>query len=177
MSEHRLFVLLADYNAHANRELLAILAKAPPELLARAAGSYFETILGILNHLLVTDLAWLNSYRGSDRKFRALESAALDFQHPGWKKPLYDNLEALKARREAVDAALQAFAVELSDEMLAEQIVLADHRGQKHSFVLGEVLLHLFNHQTHHRGAIAQALDAAGVANDTSNLLALLLPR
>ncbi len=90
---------------------------------------------------------------------------------------LCENLEALRTRREAVDAVLQAFAAELTEEMLAGPIVLADHRGQKHSFVLGEVLRHFFNHRTHHRGAIAQALDAAGVANDVSNLLALRLPR
>jgi uncharacterized damage-inducible protein DinB len=28
------------------------------------------------------------------------------------------------------------------------------------------VLLHLFNHQTHHRGQVAALLDQTGVAND-----------
>ena len=177
MSTQRLFVLFADYNAHVNRELFTILAKAAPEVLTRPTGSYFETALGLLNHLLVSDLGWLNAYRGSDRKFRALESPALDFKHPGWKKPLYDNLQDLRARRVAVDAVLQALAAELDDEALASEIQLPDPRGNKHRFVLGEILLHLFNHQTHHRGAIAQVLDGAGVENDVSNLLALLLPR
>jgi len=89
----------------------------------------------------------------------------LDFQHPGWRKPLYHDLAGLRTRREAVDAVLQAFAAELTDP-----------RGQKRRFVLGEVLLHLFNRQTHHRGAIALALDQASIENDFSNLLALLLP-
>jgi uncharacterized damage-inducible protein DinB len=175
MATRRFFQILADYNAHANRSLFRILEeKAPAEQLDRPAGSYFDSILGLLNHLLVTDLAWLNGLRGSGQPFRSLDAPALDFQHPGWRKPLYHDLAGLRTRREAIDAVLQAFAAELTDEQLEGGIELADPRGQKHRFVLGEVLLHLFNHQTHHRGAIALALDQAGIENDFSNLLALL---
>ena len=126
-------------------------------------------MLGLLNHLLVTDLGWLNAYR--------LDTPALDFAHPGWKKPLYDNLADLGRRREAVDAVMRVFAAELTDEVLSGSIVMPDWRGEKHRFVVGEVLLHLFNHQTHHRGAIAQVLDGFGAGADISNLLALLLTR
>jgi uncharacterized damage-inducible protein DinB len=178
MANRSLFQLLAEYNAHVNRALLQILEeRTPKDVIERPAGSYFDSILGLLNHLLVTDLAWLDAYRRSGIPFRSLEAPALDFQHPGWRKPLYQDLPSLRARREAVDAVLQAFASELTDEQLAGDIELTDPRGRKHSFILGEVLLHLFSHQTHHRGAIALALDSAGIENDVSNLLALLSPR
>lgn len=177
MATRSLFRLLAEYNAHANRSLFKILEeKAPSDLVGRPMGSYFDSILGLLNHLLVTDLAWLDGFRGSGQPFRALAVPALDFQHPGWRKPLYQDLAGLRPRREAVDAVLQAFSEELTDEQLEGEIELTDPRGQKHRFVLGEVLLHLFNHQTHHRGAIALALDQASIENNFSNLLALLLP-
>jgi uncharacterized damage-inducible protein DinB len=178
MAARTLFRLLADYNAQVNRALFKILEDKPPaDALERPAGSYFDSILGLLNHLLVTDLAWLNAYRQSGLPFRSLDVPALDFQHPGWRKPLYQDLSSLRARREAVDAVLQAFTSELTDEQLEGDVELADPRGQKHRFVLSEVRLHLFNHQTHHRGSIALALDGAGIENDVSNLLALLSPR
>ncbi len=34
-----------------------------------------------------------------------------------------------------------------------------------------DVFLHLFNHQTHHRGQISVLLDQLGVENDYSNLI------
>ncbi|MFW5688300.1 MAG: DinB family protein [Spirochaetota bacterium] len=34
-----------------------------------------------------------------------------------------------------------------------------------------QLLLHMFNHETHHRGAISQFLDEHDVANDYSNLV------
>jgi uncharacterized damage-inducible protein DinB len=170
----RLFTLLARYNAHANRAMFEILRKAPAELLSRPEGSHYESIMGLLNHTLKSDLGWLNGYRHSDLGFRALDTAVLDFEPTG--SLMYDTLHDLSHRREKVDEVFVAFADELTDELLAGSITL-DRRGQKHTFVLGEVLLHLFNHQTHHRGAISQILDREGIENDYSNIVRLLMPR
>ena len=39
---------------------------------------------------------------------------------------------------------------------------------------LGGLILHVFNHQTHHRGMISLYLDMLGKENDFSNLFVLL---
>ena len=172
----RLFTLLARYNAHANTQMFELLRKAPPELLARSAGSYYGSIMGLLNHTLMSDLGWLDAYRGSDLEFASLDTTVLDFERPADGALLYDDLEDLWSRRQQVDAVLSAFAEELTDDLLAGTITM-DRRGRRHTFVLGEVLLHLFNHQTHHRGAVSQILDQEGIENDYSNILRLLMPR
>jgi uncharacterized damage-inducible protein DinB len=172
----RLFTLLARYNAHANSQMFELLRKAPPELISRSSGSYYGSIMGLLNHTLISDLGWLNAYRHSDLRFPSLDTPVLDFERPADGAPLYDDLEELWRRREQVDAVLSAFAGELTDELLAGTITM-DRRGQKHTFVLAEVLLHLFNHQTHHRGAVSQILDREGIENDFSNIVRLLTPR
>lgn len=171
-----LFLLLARYNAHANEKMFEILEKAPAELLTRSVGSYFDSVMGLLNHALVSDLGWLGGYHRSEPAFRSLEAPALDFQNPGWRKPLYDSLPDLRKRRREVDEVFSRFAEELTDERLAGDIVMTSPRGEKHTFVLSQVLLHLFNHQTHHRGQISQILDAEGIENDFSNILSLLRP-
>ena len=48
--------LLVSYNRSANEDVYALLADADPELLTRDSGSYYGSILGLLNHLLLADL-------------------------------------------------------------------------------------------------------------------------
>jgi hypothetical protein len=92
MAKRGLFRLLADYNAHVNRALFKILGdKAPTDALERPAGSYFDSILGMLNHLLVTDLAWLNAYRQSGLPFRSLDVPALSWSSPSIFPPKASN--------------------------------------------------------------------------------------
>ena len=69
---------------------------------------------------------------------------------------------------------MRALVEELTDEMLAGGIVLVDPKGNKHRFIFGQVLMHLFNHQTHHRGALSQLLDELEIENDFSNLLSII---
>tara|TARA_R100001509_G_scaffold162606_1_gene134667 strand:+ start:3392 stop:3532 length:141 start_codon:yes stop_codon:yes gene_type:complete len=40
--------------------------------------------------------------------------------------------------------------------------------------LLAELLLHFFNHQTHHRGQVSTLLAQAGIAVGVTDLLALL---
>ena len=70
----QLFLVLARYNAHANKEMFDIVARNPDVTESHSAGSYFESILGILNHTLVADLGWLNGYRRSDLALAALDT-------------------------------------------------------------------------------------------------------
>lgn len=171
-----LFTLLSRYNAHANTEMFGILLTAPPELVAEPGGSHYDSILGLLNHILVSDLGWLNAYRESDLTFDALDSRALDFERPSAGALLHDNLQALWSHRKQVDAVLSAFTEGFTDDVLAGTITIR-RRQRETVFVLGEVVLHLFNHQTHHRGAVSQILDRHGIENDFSNIVWLLMNR
>ncbi len=166
--------LMARYNKVVNEELYAILQKQDDELLTADAHSYFANILGILNHILVSDLGWLSAYRGSNLDLPALESKALEYEHPGFGKNLYSALEPLKTHRRQIDQVFIDLVDSTSSEVLEGTIDLK-RKDRVHTFPFGKILLHLFNHQTHHRGAISQILDEHGVKNDYSNLLQLLM--
>lgn len=170
----QLFVVLARYNVHANTKMFEILEKTPDDLRTKDSGSHFDSILGVLNHTLMADLGWLNGYRRSDLELAALDTPVLDFDHPGPGNPLYATLPELWERRKQVDAVFSALAEEVTEEQLAGNVTLSRPGGASRTFVFGEALLHLFNHQTHHRGAVAQMLDGAGIENDYSNVLAVL---
>jgi len=43
--------------------------------------------------------------------------------------------------------------------------------GEKKEHVFWKALMHMFNHQTHHRGQVSQILDQLKLENDFSNII------
>ena len=105
-----------------------------------------------------------------------MHNPALDYEQPGRKKNLYDDFPALRSHREKVDELMSAF-VEETDAALWGQTVALMRRGTQTDIPLGPLVMHLVNHATHHRGAIAQILDEQGVKNDYSNLIWRVIER
>lgn len=172
-----IYSLLAEYNANANGILLGVLEKAPPELLTRDAGSWFGSILGVLNHVLRSDLGYLARIRASRPEIKSLAAPAANYDPQTAPKQLYDNFAGLAKRRRQVDEVFTLFAAELTDEALRREVRTTNPKGETESFALWEVLTQLFNHQTHHRGQISQILDAAKIEHDFSSVTAVVRAR
>jgi uncharacterized damage-inducible protein DinB len=170
-----ILILLARYNQTVNNQLFDLLDNCDSEIITGNESSYFNNILGLLNHILVSDLGWLTAYRDSSLDLPSLNSPVLDFEHPGWRKNLHEDLMNLRSHREKIDELFIEFVKETPDDFHEGNIEVTRSNGKKHHFPFGKVLLHLFNHQTHHRGAISQILDKNGVDNDYSNLMRLLM--
>ena len=58
------FQMLALYNRWANEHLYDCAAQLTPEALAEDRGTFFGSLLGTLNHLLVTDRLWMSRLEG-----------------------------------------------------------------------------------------------------------------
>jgi uncharacterized damage-inducible protein DinB len=73
-----------------------------------------------------------------------------------------DDLPTLMAHRIRLDEMIMALAMEVSDGDLRAPLTYHNSRGafQKN---FGSLLLHLFNHQTHHRGQVSTLLSQSGV--------------
>ena len=56
------FELLAKYNKLTNLEMLKILEEVEPAKLTENVGSYYSSIMGLLNHHLMADIGWLRVY-------------------------------------------------------------------------------------------------------------------
>ncbi len=170
-----ILLLMARYNQTVNKLLFDQLATCDDERLTRETGSYFDNLLGLLNHILVSDLGWLVAYRDSNLDLPSLNSPILDFEHPGWKNNLYNNLMDLKEHRDKIDTLFVEFVEETPNDVFNGEIEVTRSNGKSQRFPFGKVLMHLFNHQTHHRGAISQILDENEVGNDYSNLIQMLM--
>jgi uncharacterized damage-inducible protein DinB len=85
----------------------------------------------------------------------------------------HENLDGLATARYALDQRILEFVFGLNEDRLAESLNYASTVGVPHSQPLYQVLSHLFNHQTHHRGQAHHVIGLA-IGRDKAPVLDLL---
>ncbi|TXF99270.1 DinB family protein [Massilia arenae] len=164
-------VLLASYNASMNTKVYAAAATLPADAVSADRGAFFGSILGTLNHIVAGDTIWLQRYQGHPTTFRALEPMR-DIAMPAGLTHINSNdLAVLQAHRARLDAIIEALAAELSDDDLAQPVSYKNSRGAFRK-KFGSLLLHFFNHQTHHRGQVSTLLSQSNVDIGVTDLVA-----
>lgn len=167
-----MFVTFAKYNSTTNKDIIKILKRMEPDQLIKDFGSYFGSILGILNHQLVADIMWLRGYGANisslDFVLPIIKKIHIERKPP--KELQWSNLEDFKAVRVEIDKLIERVVESISQSQYTSLLKMEDHRGSI-EFVTWRYLLHLFNHHTHHRGGVAVLLDQLKVKNEFSNLL------
>ena len=166
-----LFVTLAEYNRRTNQEVMKILQGLEPEQLGRRIGGFFGSIIGTANHVLLSDIAWLRRFAHGSSALSEVQDEIPDIKANLLTDTPWTDLASLRPVREAVDALLQRTVDTIPQHELSLQLRYVDSRGDYYEKTLWVALLHVFNHQTHHRGQIALMLDELGVENDYSNLV------
>jgi len=164
-------VLLASYNASMNEKLYLAAGTLPQEVLIADRGAFFGSILGTLNHIVAGDTIWLRRFLAHPSSLSSLK-AMTEIPVPTSLAARYSNdLQALLEHRRRLDAILVALATEVSDSDLDAPLLYKNSRGEfQKSF--GSLLLHLFNHQTHHRGQASTLLSQSGVDIGVTDLVA-----
>jgi len=134
------FSQLAAYNAWANRRLYAAALDLPEDLYPRSTGVFFTSLHGTLNHILVADRIWLKRLTGDGEAPARLDSI------------LFDDRRDLSRARVTEDERIARVIGNYSEADLAAPHSYHTTSGAPQRQPLFEILLHFFNHQTHHRG-------------------------
>jgi uncharacterized damage-inducible protein DinB len=174
MSTPSHFRMLAEYNEWMNGKLYEAAAGLTPEELARERGAFFGSILGTLNHLVVTDTMWLKRFAAHPAHPPALEPVRALPTPTALNQVLFTELGELCARRNLIDAAIKAWAEGLTQADLDHVLDYANSKGIRSQKRMSRLLTHFFNHQTHHRGQATTLLTQAGRDVGTTDLLALI---
>jgi len=146
------FATLAKYNKWANTRLYRMAGALPDEAYRRHVGAYFGSLHGTLNHLLTADRIWMRRLTGVG-------------EHPvKLNATVCADLQSLRAAREAEDERIVDFVDGLEEGRFAQQCDYQTLNGTPQRQPMGEILAHLFNHQTHHRGQAHMILTVLGVA-------------
>ena len=156
------FRQLAAYNGWANARLYEAALALDEEAYRRPVGVFFSSLHGTLNHLLVTDRIWLRRLTGEGDHPDRLDAI------------LYDDRLELAAARVAEDQRLARVVDGYEEQAYARPVSYRTTRGVAHEQPLHDILAHLFNHQTHHRGQAHACLSIlTGAEPPSLNLLAL----
>jgi uncharacterized damage-inducible protein DinB len=154
------FRQLADYNRWANLRLYGAALDMPEAQYRRATGVFFGSLHGTLNHLLLADRIWLKRLTGTGEHPNRLDAI------------LYDNRQDLLRARIAEDARLIDVVRAYAEADLVTAVAYQTTSGKPYNQPLQDILLHLFNHQTHHRGQAHGCCSILGTEPPTLDLLA-----
>ncbi len=167
------FRLMAEYNTWMNTKVFDAAARLSAEALAQDRGAFFGSILGTLEHLVIGDTLWLGRFATHRSGGRLAEVAALP-KPTALDQIQFGALAPLRARREMLDRAITAWAGGLDAAALDETLTFRRVNGEPNSKPLGPLILHFFNHQTHHRGQVTTLLSQSGIDVGTTDLMMLI---
>ena len=134
---------LARYKSWADDLTLRAVAALSPGEAERERPTLFKSILGTLNHSYVVDLIWQAHLEGREHGFTARNV----MPHP--------ELEALTAAQRHVNGWLAAFSDAQSAASLYEAVSFQLVSGEQGTMTRGEIVLHIVNHATYHRGFVS----------------------
>lgn len=145
------FVMMANYNQWANARLLRMAATLEDVLYRKNAGAYFGSLHGTLNHLLVADRIWMHRLTGTGSHPEKLDAI------------LFADLPTLHAARVEEDRRIVTFVQSLDEPAFEEMWDYRTLNGTPCRQRRREILAHLFNHETHHRGQAHAILTGLGI--------------
>jgi uncharacterized damage-inducible protein DinB len=167
--------LMAEYNQWMNQKLYEVASTLSEELLAENKGAFFGSIIGTLNHIMVGDIAWLKRFALHLSTHQELNPIRELAQPKALDIIIHDNFSDLKASRVLLDDIFTKFANSLTEAELSESVSYRNMKGVASTKNLFSLMMHVFNHQTHHRGQISTLLSQSGVDIGVTDL-AVIIP-
>lgn len=166
--------LMAEYNEWMNEKLYTSASKLSAEQLAENKGAFFGSIIGTLNHITVGDTIWLKRFASLLTTHDELNSIRQLRQPKSLDEVLFNSLSELKTRRDLLDKTFSKLASSLSEAELAQSVNFQSITGIEFTKNLFSLLMHVFNHQTHHRGQVTTMLSQSGIDVGVTDLFVLI---
>ena len=137
-----------DYTAWATNRLLSVAGGLAPGELERDFGTADRGVLGTLFHIFAADRVWLARILGGPVEHFSFPDAM--------------DLSRLEAAWEELFRRWKEWAGGLTDDSVTALISYRDFKGNAWASPVWQIVLHVVNHGTHHRGQVSGFLRAMG---------------
>ena len=138
------------HNYWARDRQLQACASLSAEQFVRPIGGSFPSVRDTLAHMIGVEWLWLERWRG-----RSPKSLIPVNDFPA--------LEAIVKQWNTVGCDLREYLASLDGEALARPLSYINFQGEEWSYPLWQMIVHLLNHQSYHRGQVATLLCMASV--------------
>lgn len=153
---------LARYNRWQNESLYRAAATLSDTERCADRGAFFGSIHGTLNHILWGDQIWMSRFAGTPppRVGTIKDSVAL-----------CSTWSDLVAERESFDETIVAWSEQVDEAWLDGTLTwYSGAMGRELTKPRGLLVVHMFNHQTHHRGQVHALLTSCGARPDATDI-------
>ena len=144
---------LYTYNQWANNRVLNAAAALPAEDLAREHGHSWGSVHGMLVHMMAAEWIWLRRLQGQSPKTLLQPDE-------------FPTVESVRTRWSTISGNLFAFIREQTGRSLVQEVNYRSTSGRAYTLAAWQVLVHVANHATHHRGELAAMFSMMGVAHE-----------
>ncbi len=145
---------MAAYNNWQNGHVFAAASKLDDDARRENRGAFFGSIHATLNHLYWGDRLWMSRFSGTAApRMTSVEDSVSECRQ--WADLTFQRLE--------LDREIEVWARDVSHEALNRDLTwFSAVLDAEVSRPLPALVVHFFNHQTHHRGQVHAMLTAAG---------------
>jgi uncharacterized damage-inducible protein DinB len=148
---HRDLTTLLDFHYWARDRVLEAVAQLSPEQYTRDLGSSFRSVRDTLVHLYSAEWNWYTRGHGTS------PTSMLD---PGD----YPDVASLGRAWRAHEQQMRAFLASLDDAAIARTIDYKALNGQPYTSSVSQMVQHVVNHGTYHRGQVQAMLRQLGAS-------------
>ena len=145
-----------------------------PSKTAADRKAFFGSILGTLNHLALGDRVWLQRFARHPANYPLLEPIRPLPAPSNLKALQFSNIRELSAHRAWLDQLIIDWSGSITEADLDHPLQYANMKGVPAQRDFFGLIMHFFNHQTHHRGQASTLLFQAGQDIGVTDLLALI---
>lgn len=149
---------LYEYNRWANGQVLDAAGRLPEEAFTRDLKSSFPSVRDTLAHILAAEWVWLARWEG----------ASPTGMPEGWASSTYDDL---RERWRAFEGRQKEFLAGLTGARLDEEVSYRTTGGEPFRSPLWQMLRHVANHSTYHRGQVITLLRQLGAEAPSTDLI------
>lgn len=153
---------LARYTAWANTRLYDALCRLSAAQLTAPTPIFAGSILRTLNHVRLIDVVWQSHLLGVPHGFTTRNPEAAP------------ELEALRQAQQTLDAWYVDYASALDARQCVEVVRFTFIGGGDGTMTRAEIVAHIVNHTTYHRGHTGAMLNLAGINPPTTDLTVFL---
>lgn len=158
MTSTRTITMLTRYNAWANKVIFDAVAALPAGEATKERPTLFMNMVNTLNHLYVVDKIWQAHLEKREHGIPALNTV------------LYAEFGDLWHAQQAIDAWYIGWGDRLSEAQADETVHFTLIGGNKGAMRRGDIMLHVVNHTSYHRGFVADMFYQVPLRAPTTDL-------